>query len=352
MADLGMMTRTIDRLDTQARPAAAPLVDTYQRRITYLRLSVTDRCDLRCTYCMPERMQFLPKAEVLSLEELYVLARSFMARGVRTIRLTGGEPLVRRDVIDLVRAIGRHVGSELDEVTLTPNGTQLAGQADALARAGVRRINVSLDTRDPQTFRTLSRRDALPQVLEGIAAAKDAGLQVKLNTVAMRSVNDAEIPDLVAWAHAQGHAISLIETMPLGDIGGDRVEQYLPLSEVRERLEQTFTFTDLDYKTGGPARYVEVKETGRMLGFITPLTHNFCEGCNRVRLTCTGTLYMCLGQGDAADLRAPLRASEGDELVETAIDEAIDRKPKGHDFVIDRAGRMPAVARHMNVTGG
>ena len=262
MADLGMMTRTIDRLDTQARPAAAPLVDTYQRRITYLRLSVTDRCDLRCTYCMPERMQFLPKAEVLSLEELYVLARSFMARGVRTIRLTGGEPLVRRDVIDLVRAIGRHVGSELDEVTLTTNGTQLAGQADALARAGVRRINVSLDTRDPQTFRTLSRRDALPQVLEGIAAAKDAGLQVKLNTVAMRSVNDAEIPDLVAWAHAQGHAISLIETMPLGDVDEAREDRFVSLADVRRDLESRWTLTPSDARTPGPSRYFDIVETG------------------------------------------------------------------------------------------
>ena len=264
MADLGTMTRTVDRLDTLTAPA--PLVDAHQRRITYLRLSVTDRCDLRCTYCMPERMQFLPKAEVLTLEELYDVARAFMARGVRTIRLTGGEPLVRRDVIDLVRAIGRHVGSELDEVTLTTNGTQLAGHADALARAGVRRINVSLDTRDSDTFRALSRRDALPQVLEGIAAARAAGLQVKLNTVAMRGVNDGEIPDLVAWAHRQGHAISLIETMPLGEVDEAREDRFVSLADVRRDLESRWTLVPSDARTPGPSRYFDIAETGGRIG--------------------------------------------------------------------------------------
>lgn len=351
MADLGMMTRTVDRLDTQARPAAAPLVDTYQRRITYLRLSVTDRCDLRCTYCMPERMQFLPKSEVLSLEELYVLARSFMARGVRTIRLTGGEPLVRRDVIDLVRAIGRHVGSELDEVTLTTNGTQLAGNADALARAGVRRINVSLDTRDPDTFRMLSRRDALPQVLEGIAAAKDAGLQVKLNTVAMSGVNDREIPDLVAWAHGQGHAISLIETMPLGEVDEAREDRFVSLADVRRDLESRWTLTPSDARTPGPSRYFDVAETGGRIGFITPMSENFCSGCNRLRVTATGQLYPCLGGGERVDLRAALRSDAPQAQVADALDRAMAIKPEKHDFRIG-AGLAPTQLRHMSMTGG
>ena len=329
MADLGMMTRTIDRLDTQARPAAAPLVDTYQRRITYLRLSVTDRCDLRCTYCMPERMQFLPKAEVLSLEELYVLARSFMARGVRTIRLTGGEPLVRRDVIDLVRAIGRHVGSELDEVTLTTNGTQLAGQADALARAGVRRINVSLDTRDPQTFRTLSRRDALPQVLEGIAAAKDAGLQVKLNTVAMRSVNDAEIPDLVAWAHAQGHAISLIETMPLGDVDEAREDRFVSLADVRRDLESRWTLTPSDARTPGPSRYFEIaRRAGRacIAGRQRPARFQIAADIGqRDEAILAGLVHVAQRHGlDQAD-RVALRMRPGDEIGNLSVVHAAHR---------------------------
>jgi cyclic pyranopterin phosphate synthase len=355
MADLGMMTRTVDRLETQARPAAAPLVDTYQRRITYLRLSVTDRCDLRCTYCMPERMQFLPKAEVLSLEELYVLARSFMARGVRTIRLTGGEPLVRRDVIDLVRAIGRHArslgGHELDEVTLTTNGTQLADQADALARAGVRRINVSLDTRDPETFRALSRRDALPQVLEGIAAAREAGLQVKLNTVAMRGVNDAEIPDLVAWAHAQGHAISLIETMPLGEVDERREDRFVSLAAVRRDLESRWTLRESKARTPGPSRYFDVVETGGRIGFITPMSENFCAGCNRLRVTATGQLYPCLGGGERVDLRAALRSDAPHAQVADALDRAMAIKPEKHDFRIG-AGVAPTQPRHMSVTGG
>ena len=349
MADLGMMTRTVDRLDTLTEPA--PLVDTHHRRITYLRLSVTDRCDLRCTYCMPERMQFLPKAEVLSLEELYALARSFMARGVRTIRLTGGEPLVRRDVIDLVRVIGRHVGAELDEVTLTTNGTQLASNADALARAGVRRINVSLDTRDPATFRALSRRDALPQVLEGIAAARAAGLKVKLNTVVMRGVNDAEISDLAAWAHAQGHAISLIETMPLGEVDEAREDRFVSLADIRRDLEASWTLTPSDARTPGPSRYYEIAETGGRIGFITPMSENFCAGCNRLRVTATGQLYPCLGGGERVDLRAALRSDAPEAEVAAALDRAMLIKPEKHEFRIG-AGEAPAQPRHMSVTGG
>ena len=347
MADLGMMTRKADRLALER----APLVDTHQRRITYLRLSVTDRCDLRCTYCMPERMQFLPKADILTLEELYLLARSFMARGVRTIRLTGGEPLVRRDVVDLIRAIGRHLGQELDEVTLTTDGTQLAGHADALALAGVRRVNVSLDTRDPATFRALSRRDALPQVLEGIAAAREAGLQVKLNTVAMRGVNEGEIADLVAWAHAQGHAISLIETMPLGEVDAAREDHYLPLSQVRAKLEARWTLTPSDAHTPGPSRYFDIAETGGRIGFITPMSDNFCAGCNRLRVTATGQLYPCLGGGERVDLRAALRGDGPDRAVADALDEAMAIKPYAHDFRI-AAGLAPTQPRHMSVTGG
>ncbi|MEL7686202.1 GTP 3',8-cyclase MoaA [Citromicrobium bathyomarinum] len=341
------MTRKADRLALER----APLVDTHQRRITYLRLSVTDRCDLRCTYCMPERMQFLPRADILTLEELYLLARSFMARGVRTIRLTGGEPLVRRDVVDLIRAIGRHVGQELDEVTLTTNGTQLAGHADALARAGVRRVNVSLDTRDPATFRALSRRDALPQVLEGIAAASEAGLQVKLNTVAMRGVNEGEIADLVAWAHAQGHAISLIETMPLGEVDAAREDHYLPLSQVRAKLEARWTLTPSEAYTPGPSRYFDIAETGGRIGLITPMSENFCAGCNRLRVTATGQLYPCLGGGERVDLRAALRGDAPDRAVADALDEAMAIKPYAHDFRIG-AGLAPTQPRHMSVTGG
>jgi cyclic pyranopterin phosphate synthase len=341
------MTRKADRLALER----APLVDTHQRRITYLRLSVTDRCDLRCTYCMPERMQFLPRADILTLEELYLLARSFMARGVRTVRLTGGEPLVRRDVVDLIRAIGRHVGQELDEVTLTTNGTQLAGHADALARAGVRRVNVSLDTRDPATFRALSRRDALPQVLEGIAAASEAGLQVKLNTVAMRGVNEGEIADLVAWAHGQGHAISLIETMPLGEVDAAREDHYLPLSQVRAKLEARWTLTPSDAHTPGPSRYFDIAETGGRIGFITPMSDNFCAGCNRLRVTATGQLYPCLGGGERVDLRAALRGDGPDRAVADALDEAMAIKPYAHDFRIG-TGLAPTQPRHMSVTGG
>jgi cyclic pyranopterin phosphate synthase len=330
-----------------------PLVDRFGRSITYLRVSVTDRCDFRCVYCMAEDMTFLPKKDVLSLEELDRLCSAFVARGVRKLRLTGGEPLVRRNVMSLVRSLGRHLESdELDELTLTTNGSQLARFAGDLAKAGVKRINVSVDTLDPVKFRAITRWGDLAKVKDGIAAAQAAGLHVKINAVALKDVNEDEIDDLIRWTHGAGMDLTLIETMPLGEIGADRTDQYLPLSQVRARLERHWTLEDIPDTTGGPARYVKIAETGGRLGFITPLTHNFCEGCNRVRVTCTGTLYMCLGQEDAADLRAPLRASEGDDLLHAAIDEAIGRKPRGHDFVIDRAHRKPAVSRHMSMTGG
>lgn len=329
------------------------LVDPFGRAITYLRVSVTDRCDFRCVYCMAENMSFLPKMDVLSLEELDRLCSAFVSRGVRKLRLTGGEPLVRRSIMTLFDSLSRHLRSgALDELTLTTNGSQLAKYADALAAAGVQRLNVSLDTLDPEKFRAITRWGSLDQVLGGIDAAQAAGLKVKINAVALKGVNDDEFPRLIAWAHGRGMDLTLIEVMPLGEIGEGRLDQYLPLSLVRARLAEKFTLEDIDYRTGGPARYVRVAETGGRLGFITPLTHNFCESCNRVRVTCTGTLYMCLGQEDAADLRKPLRASESNELLLDAIDEAIGRKPKGHDFIIDRRHRRPALGRHMSVTGG
>jgi cyclic pyranopterin phosphate synthase len=330
------------------------MIDPFGRTITYLRVSVTDRCDFRCVYCMAEEMTFLPKAELLTLEELDRVCSAFVRLGVRKLRLTGGEPLVRRNIMSLFRALGRHLETgALDELTLTTNGSQLAHRAEELRRCGVRRVNVSLDTLDPAKFALITRRGRLETVLDGLAAAKAAGLAVKINAVALRGVNEDELDDLVAWSGAQGFDLVLIEVMPMGDIGGEsRLDQYLPLSLVRARLQRRWTLEATDYRTGGPARYFTVRETGRRLGFITPLTHNFCESCNRVRLTCTGTLYMCLGQEDAADLRTPLRQSEGDEALEAAIREAIDRKPKGHDFVIDRRHNRPALARHMSVTGG
>jgi len=332
----------------------APLIDPYARAITYLRVSVTDRCDLRCVYCMSEDMSFLPKAEILSLEELDRLASAFVRMGVRKLRLTGGEPLVRRNVTGLIASLGRHLKSgALDELTLTTNGTQLAKHAGALAAAGVRRINVSLDTLNPDKFRAITRWGDFSRVQAGLDAAKAAGLEVKINAVALKGVNDDEFDRMVAWAGEQGFDLTFIEVMPLGEIGGEaRLDQYLPLSLVRQRLEKSWTLTESSHRTGGPARYVTVAETGRRLGFITPLTHNFCESCNRVRVTCTGTLYMCLGQEDAADLRAPLRASDDDAVLDAAIREAITRKPKGHDFIIDRRHTAPAVGRHMSVTGG
>jgi len=331
-----------------------PMIDPFGRRITYLRVSVTDRCDFRCVYCMAEEMTFLPKKELLTLEELDRVCSAFIRLGVRKLRLTGGEPLVRRNIMSLFRGLGRHLKTgALDELTLTTNGSQLARHAEELRGCGVRRVNVSIDTLDPAKFTEITRRGRLDQVLEGVAAAKAAGLAVKINTVALRGVNEDELDDLVAWCGREGHDLVIIEVMPMGDIGGEnRLDQYLPLSLVRSRLQQRWTLDETDYRTGGPARYATVRETGRRLGFITPLTHNFCESCNRVRLTCTGTLYMCLGQEDAADLRTPLRQSESDEPVEAAIREAISRKPKGHDFIIDRRHTGPAVPRHMSVTGG
>ena len=329
------------------------LVDPFGRHVSYLRISVTDRCDFRCHYCMSEDMTFLPKTDVLTLEELERLCSAFIRKGVRKLRLTGGEPLVRRNIMSLFRNLGRHLESgALDELTLTTNGSQLARFADELVDCGVKRINVSMDTRDPDKFRQITRWGSLDKVLEGIEAAKQAGLAIKINAVALKDFNEHEIDGMITWCGEQGFDLTMIETMPLGDIGGERTDQYLPLSTVRDRLEKNWTLTDIPYRSGGPARFVEIAETGRKMGFITPMTHNFCESCNRVRLTCTGTLYMCLGQDDAADLRAPLRASEGDDLLETAIDEAIGRKPKGHDFIIERGQSGPAVARHMSVTGG
>lgn len=329
------------------------MIDPFGRRISYLRMSVTDRCDFRCVYCMSEQMTFLPKTEVLTLEELERAAAAFIRKGVERIRITGGEPLVRRDVMCLFERLGGRIGPDgLEELTLTTNGSQLSRFARGLAAAGVKRINVSLDTRDQDRFRAITRRGDLNKVLAGIDAARAAGLAVKINMVALKNVNEDEIAPMLEWSHGLGMDLTLIETMPLGETGEDRTEQYLPLSEVRARLAEHYTLEDSTYTTGGPARYVRVAETGRRLGFITPLTHNFCESCNRVRFTCTGTLYMCLGQSDAADLRTPMRASTDDALLDAAIDEAIARKPKGHDFVIDRHHRRPAVARHMSLTGG
>ena len=331
-----------------------PLIDPFGRAITYLRVSVTDRCDFRCVYCMAEEMTFLPKKELLTLEELDRLCSAFIRQGVRKLRLTGGEPLVRRGIMGLIEGLSRHLDSgALDELTLTTNGSQLAKYADQLYACGVRRVNVSMDTLDPDKFLAITRWGRFDRVMTGLEAAKRAGLQVKINAVALKGVNDDELSDMVAWCGQEGHDMTIIEVMPMGDIGGeDRVDQYLPLSLVRARLAERWTLTDLDFSSGGPARYVRVEETGRKLGFITPLTHNFCESCNRVRITCTGQLYMCLGQDDDADLRAPLRASEADDLLDDAIAEAIGRKPKGHDFIIDRRHSGPAVARHMSVTGG
>ncbi len=328
------------------------MIDPFGRTISYLRVSVTDRCDLRCVYCMAEEMNFLPRDEVLSFEELDRLCAAFVRQGVRKLRITGGEPLVRRDVMKLFRSLGNRLGAGLDELTLTTNGTQLAKYARELAASGVRRVNVSLDTLDPARFTEITRRGRIEQVLEGIEAASAAGLHVKINAVALRGVNEDELGDMLAWCGTRGHDFCLIETMPMGDIGGDRTEQYLPLSIVRARLRERFTLTETGFKTGGPARYFDVAETGTRVGFITPMTHNFCESCNRVRLTCTGTLYMCLGQDDAADLRAVLRGGASDDALQAAITEAIKRKPKGHDFIIDRREKAPSVARHMSLTGG
>ena len=332
---------------------ARPLVDPFGRAISYLRVSVTDRCDFRCVYCMAENMTFLPKRDLLTLEELDRVCSVFVERGVRKLRITGGEPLVRRDIMTLFRSLSRHLASgALEELTVTTNGSQLARYASELAACGVRRVNVSMDTLDPDAFRRITRWGDLDRVIAGIDAAQAAGLKVKINAVALQGVNEDEIGTLIEWAHGRGMDLTLIEVMPLGEIETHRADQFLPLSVVRARLLDRYTLEDLAVRTGGPARYVRVKETGGTLGFITPMTHNFCESCNRVRLTCTGQLFMCLGQEDAADLRAPLRASEGNERLAQAIEDAIARKPKGHDFVIDRRRNQPAVGRHMSVTGG
>jgi cyclic pyranopterin phosphate synthase len=338
-------------------PAAAmpaPLVDPFGRAVSYVRVSVTDRCDFRCVYCMSEHMTFLPRRDLLTLEELDRLCSAFVARGTKKLRITGGEPLVRHDLMKLFRALSRHlVSGALEELTLTTNGSQLARFSDQLADCGVRRVNVSLDTLQPDRFRALTRTGDLSRVLAGLDAALKAGLKVKLNAVALKGVNEDEFVPLVRFAHERGMDMTFIEVMPLGELDGPvRVDQYLPMSAVRERLGEAFTLDEIDYRTGGPARYMRAAETGGRVGFITPLTHNFCESCNRVRVTCTGTLYMCLGQEDAADLRAPLRDSADDTLLHAAIEEAIRRKPKGHDFIIDRATQAPAVSRHMSTTGG
>ncbi len=329
------------------------MTDPFGRTIDYLRVSVTDRCDFRCQYCMAEDMTFLPKRELLTLEELDRVCSAFIHKGVKRLRLTGGEPLVRRGIMGFIRTLARHLDSGLlDEITITTNGSQLAKHASELAECGVKRINVSLDTLDAEKFATVTRRGRLAQVMEGIEAAQKANIAIKLNMVALKGFNEHEIEPMLRWSHGQGIDLTLIETMPMGEIDGDRNEQYLPVAKIRESLSGHLTLNDIPYKTGGPASYVEVAETGGRLGFITPLSHNFCESCNRVRLTCTGTLYMCLGQDDAADLRAPLRASEGGELLNATINEAISRKPRGHDFIIDRNNKAPAVSRHMSLTGG
>ena len=346
---IGASTIELDR--TGHAPRA--LIDPFARAITYLRVSVTDRCDFRCVYCMSEHMSFLPKADLLSLEELDRLCSAFVAKGVSKLRLTGGEPLVRRGIMTLVSSLSRHLKTgALKELTITTNGSQLDKYAAELKGYGVQRINVSMDTLDPDKFRAITRWGDLAKVMAGIDAAQAAGIKIKINAVALKGVNDDELAPMMAWAHGRGMDMTIIEVMPLGDVGESRLDQYLPLSMVRAKLADKYTLEDIDYRTGGPARYVRVKETGGRLGFITPMTHNFCETCNRVRITCTGTLYMCLGQDDAADLRTPLRASESDELIHAALDEAITRKPKGHDFVIDRRRQKPALSRHMSVTGG
>lgn len=351
--DRPLSSNTSLRTEMASGHGTAPMIDPFGRAVTYLRVSVTDRCDFRCVYCMAENMTFLPKREVLSLEELDRLCSAFIGKGVKKLRLTGGEPLVRKNIMGLIRSLSRHLETgDLEELTVTTNGSQLTKLSSELVDCGVRRLNVSLDTLDADRFKAITRWGELDKVMEGIQTATDAGLKIKINMVALKGVNEHEIIPMMEWAHANGHDMTLIETMPLGEIDGDRTDQYLPLSLVRSRIGEQFSMEDIPYKTGGPARYMEIKETGGRLGFITPMTHNFCESCNRVRVTCTGQLYMCLGQDDMADLRAPLRASEGNDLLNAAIDEAIGRKPKGHDFVIDRRTRQPAVSRHMSVTGG
>ena len=345
------MTTLFSQRDLLPTGRAAPLVDRYGRHITYLRVSVTDRCDFRCVYCMGEDMTFLPKRDVLSFEEIEQIVAAFVRRGVKRVRLTGGEPLVRRDILALTERLGGHLGHGLDELTFTTNGSQLRKYAAGLAAAGVRRLNVSLDTLDADRFAAITRRGRLADVLDGIAAAEQAGLKLKINMVAMRGINDDEIEPMLRWAHGRGFGLTLIEGMPLGEVGLDRVDSYLPLRELREQLGQRFTLEPADHRTGGPARYDWVKETGGLLGFITPMSHNFCESCNRVRLTATGQLFMCLGQDDQVDLRGAIRDG-GPEALDAALDRAMLLKPKGHDFMLDRQHTGPALTRHMSVTGG
>lgn len=336
-------------------PANRTLTDTFGRQITYLRLSVTDRCDLRCTYCMAERMVFLPKQELLTLEECYEVAKAFIDRGIRKIRITGGEPLVRQNIGWLFDRLGEHIGSGLEELTLTTNGTLLARHADGLARAGVKRANVSLDAIDPDRFSEITRGGVLSRVLEGISAARNAGIAIKINTVALRHQNADEIPRIVEWAHAEGHDITLIEVMPLGETGEDRIDQYIPLTMVRDDLAARWTLEDEVGRepNSGPSRYVRVRETGGRLGFITPLTNNFCAGCNRMRVTCTGRIYMCLGQDDHVDLRSALRESPHPAAaLNAALDKAMLKKPEKHDFEISKRNAAPVLSRHMSVTGG
>ncbi|MEK6215852.1 MAG: GTP 3',8-cyclase MoaA [Boseongicola sp.] len=333
----------------------APLIDPFKRAITYLRVSVTDRCDFRCVYCMSENMTFLPKKELLTLEELDRMCSAFVGLGVEKLRITGGEPLVRRDIMTFFRSMSRHLETgALKELTVTTNGSQLHRFADDLYAAGVRRINVSLDTLDQDKFARVTRWGRLPQVLKGIDAAQKAGLRVKINVVALKGFNEDELFTLTDWCASRDMDLTFIEVMPMGDFGDeDRIGQYWSLSDLRTRLSEKYTPADLAHRTGGPARYVEIQETGQQIGFITPLSHNFCESCNRVRLTCTGELFMCLGQEDNADLRAPLRAHPGDNApLENAIRIAIDRKPKGHDFDYSRQKADGQVSRHMSHTGG
>ena len=348
--DRRMSITLLEQPDVAPRGTTS-LVDRYGRQITYLRVSVTDRCDFRCTYCMSEDMQFLPRRDILSFEEIDTIVSAFVARGVRKVRLTGGEPLVRRDIMALVERLGEHLGDGLDELTLTTNGSQLRRCAEGLARAGVKRINVSLDTLDPQRFTEITRRGRMADVLDGIEAADAAGLKIKINMVALRGFNEDEIEPMIRWAHGRGFGLTLIEGMPLGEVGIDRVESYLPLKQLREDLRRRFTLEPADHRTGGPARYDRVIETGGLLGFITPMSHNFCESCNRVRLTATGQLYLCLGQEDMVDLRSALRDG-GPESLDAELNRAMLIKPKGHDFVLDRAHSGPALQRHMSVTGG
>ena len=345
------MTVLFSQRDLVPNAPVRPLIDRYGRQISYLRISVTDRCDFRCVYCMSEHMQFLPRSEVLSFAEIDAIAAAFIARGTRKIRLTGGEPLVRRDIMELVEKLGSYLGHGLDELTLTTNGSQLVRYAGRLAGAGIRRINVSLDTLDEARFAAITRRGRLADVLAGVDAAQQAGLELKLNMVAMRGVNDDEIEAMMAFAHGRGFGLTLIEGMPLGEVGIDRVESYLPLREMREKLAAKYTLEPTAHRTGGPARYDWVRETNGLLGFITPMSHNFCESCNRVRLTATGQLFMCLGQEDMVDLRAALR-SDGPAALDAALDRAMLLKPKGHDFLLDRDHTGPALSRHMSVTGG